>query len=183
MIIMMFLIQIALLLHRRLFTLIYYCGRIAMFAPVVTQYVIVDRSTSISSVWKVLRLHYGFQATEYYNFVQSYECDEIPEALLQPSKAFKDSCRLNQTVVPSHYNTNEEVPTDDDSMYTDDDEEVPMDDDSMYTDGDEEVSMDDDSIGTDGVEDFCQKSSVILFKGVLFVYIYIYAIIVVGELV
>ena len=127
--------------------------RIAMYAPIVAWYVIVDRSTSISSVWKVLRLHYGFQAAEYNNFVQSYECDVIPEALLQPSKAFKDSCLLNQTVVPSHYNNNEEVPMDDDSMYTDDDEEVPMDDDSMYTDGDEEVSMDDDFICTDGDEE------------------------------
>ena len=128
-------------------------GRIAMYAPVVARYIIVDRSTSISSVWKVLCLHYGFQATEYNNIVQSYECDEIPEALLQPSKAFKDSCLLNQAVVPSHYNKNEEVPTDDDSMYTDDDEKVAMDDDSMYTDGDEEVSMDDDPICTDGDEE------------------------------
>ena len=151
-------------------------GRIAMYAPVVARYLIVDGSTLISSVWKVPRLHDGFQATEYNNFVQSYECDEIPEALLQPSKAFKDSCFLNQAVVPSHCNKNEEVPTDDDSMYTDGDEEVSIDDDPIctdgdeevpiydgfiYTDGDEEVPMDDDSMYTDGDEEVLMYDDII----------------------
>ena len=68
-------------------------GQIANFCPVIARNTIIRSSTSIDSIWQIIRAHYGFQSTDAH-FLDladfKLEQDELPEDLFQRLTAFFD---------------------------------------------------------------------------------------------
>jgi hypothetical protein len=61
-------------------------GQIANYCPIISRNTIVKNSTSISSIWQSIRLHYGFQSTgrHFLDFNNIHlEANERPEDLYQ----------------------------------------------------------------------------------------------------
>ena len=66
-------------------------GQIANYCGVISRNTIVKNSTSISSIWQVIRLHYGFQTTggHFLDFSDIHQNpEERPEDLFQRLSAF-----------------------------------------------------------------------------------------------
>ena len=66
-------------------------GQIANFCPVISRNTIVRSSTSIDSIWQLIRPHYGFQSTgaHFLDLVDfKLEQDERPEDLFRCLTAF-----------------------------------------------------------------------------------------------
>ena len=66
-------------------------GQIANYCPIISRNTIVKNSTSLSSIWQAIRLHYGFQSTGAHILDLSdikLEPDERPEDLYQRLVAF-----------------------------------------------------------------------------------------------
>ena len=80
-------------------------GQIANYCPVVSRNTIVKNSTSIESIWQVIRLHFGFQTTgaHFIDFNDIHlETDERPEDLYQRLMAFTEDCLLKANVLTHH---------------------------------------------------------------------------------
>ena len=76
-------------------------GQIANYCGVISRNTIVKNSTSMSSIWQVIRLHYGFQTTggHFLDFSDIHQNpEEHPEDLFQRLSAFVEDnllCRNN----------------------------------------------------------------------------------------
>ena len=80
-------------------------GQIAIFCPIISRSTIVKNSTSIESVWQVIRLHFGFQITgaHFIDFNDiRLEPDERPEDLYQHLMAFVEDSLLKYNVLERH---------------------------------------------------------------------------------
>ena len=72
--------------QQRVYTLELMLGQIANYCPVISRNTIVKNSTSLSTIWQTIRLHYGFQSTgsHFVDFVDIHlQPDERPEDLYQ----------------------------------------------------------------------------------------------------
>ena len=86
-------------------------SQIASFCPVISRNTVIRSSTSIDSIWQLIRAHYGFQSTgaHFLDLADfKLEQDERPEDLFQPLTAFFDYNLLSTTGGLSHHG---EVPT------------------------------------------------------------------------
>ena len=66
-------------------------GQLANYCPIISRNTFVKNSTSISSIWQSIRLHYGFQSTEghFLEFNNIHvEANERPEDLYQRLASF-----------------------------------------------------------------------------------------------
>ena len=91
-------------------------GQIANFCPVMSRNTIIRRSTSIDSIWQLIRAHYGFQSTgaHFLDLADfKLEQDECPEDLFQRLTAFFDDNLSSTTGGLSHHR---EVPTEDEDI-------------------------------------------------------------------
>ena len=81
-------------------------GQIANFAPIVSRKSIVERSTSLESVWQLIRAYFGFQTSGSYFLdfadIQLKE-GERPEALYQRLISFVEDNLLTVNGVLSHH--------------------------------------------------------------------------------
>ena len=81
-------------------------GQIVNFCPVISRNTIVKNSTSITSIWQAIRVHYGFQSTgaHFIDFSSiKLEPDERPEDLLQRLQSFvKDSLLKSDGSIKYH---------------------------------------------------------------------------------
>ena len=81
-------------------------GQIANFCPVIARNTIVKSSTSVSSIWQTIRLHYGFQNTGAHLIDFSslkLEPNERPEDLYQRIMAFAEDNLLRQNSGITHH--------------------------------------------------------------------------------
>ena len=72
-------------------------GQIANFCPILSRNTIVKNSTSMSSIWQVIRLHYGFQSTGAHFIDLNYiklEPNERTEDLFQRLQSFMEDTLL-----------------------------------------------------------------------------------------
>ena len=90
-------------------------GQIANYCPVISRNTLVKNSTSIQSVWNMIREHFGFQITGAH-FLDSgklhLEADERPEDLFQRLMAFVEDTLLHANSL-SHYG---DVTTEDEEL-------------------------------------------------------------------
>ena len=80
--------------------------QIACYCPVISRNSIKDDSTSISSVWQMIRAHYGFQQSgaHFLDFSEiHYEADERPEDLYQRILTFVDDNLLKARGSITHH--------------------------------------------------------------------------------
>jgi len=81
-------------------------GQIANFCPVIADKYIISESTSISSVWQAIRLHFGFQVTggRFLDLADLHlEPEERNEDLYQRIVAFVDDSLLKQGGLIKHH--------------------------------------------------------------------------------
>ena len=81
-------------------------GQIANFCPVIARNCIVRNSSSLSDIWSMIRLHYGFQSTgaHFLDFCDiKYESDERPEDLYQRILAFVEDNLLTSDGGITHH--------------------------------------------------------------------------------
>ena len=79
--------------------------QIANFCPVISRRTIVNESTSLTSVWQAVRLHYGFQTTggNFIDFVEiKFAPPERPETLFQRMLAFVENNLLSPGMAMTH---------------------------------------------------------------------------------
>ena len=91
-------------------------GQIANYCPVISRNTIVKNSTSMSSIWQAIRLHYGFQSTGAHLLdfkTIKLDPDERPENLHQRLMSFIEDNLLLGNGHISHYG---ETPTTDEEM-------------------------------------------------------------------
>ena len=80
-------------------------GQIANYCPVISRNILVKNSTSIQSVWNVIRAHFGFQITgaHFLDFANLHlEPDERPEDLFQRLMAFVEDTLLRADSLSQH---------------------------------------------------------------------------------
>ena len=81
-------------------------GQVANFCPVISQNSTTKNSTSINSIWRSIRAHYGFQSTgsHFLNFSNiKLEADERPEDLYQRLMSFtEDSLLVTNGNITNH---------------------------------------------------------------------------------
>lgn len=80
-------------------------GQIANFCPVISRRTIVNDSTSLSSVWQAIKLHFGFQTTggNFLDFIDiKYAPPERPETLYQRMLAFVENNLLSPDMIMTH---------------------------------------------------------------------------------
>ena len=81
-------------------------GHIANYCPVISRNTILRNSTSISSIWQSIRLHFGFQSTggHVLDFTSlRLEADERPEDLYQRIMAFVEDNLLRRDSGITHH--------------------------------------------------------------------------------
>lgn len=81
-------------------------GQIANYCPIISRNTIIKTSTSIQSIWQVIRLHYGFQSTgaHFIDFSDIHlRPDERPEDLYQRLMAFAEDNLLRSDSGISHH--------------------------------------------------------------------------------
>ena len=86
--------------------------QICNFCPIVSRSTIVKQSTSIASVWNMIRLHFGFHQTgaQFLNFDDiKLKPDERPETLYQRLLSFVEDCLLTKNSVIKHHDDTIEV--------------------------------------------------------------------------
>ena len=86
--------------------------QIACYCPVISRNSIKNDSTSISSVWQMIRAHYGFQQSgaHFLDFSEiHYEADERPEDLYQRILTFVDDNLLKARGSITHHGDQIEV--------------------------------------------------------------------------
>ena len=91
-------------------------GQIANYCPIISRNTIIKYSTSMTSIWQAIRLHFGFQATgsHFLDYAQIHlEVEERPEDLFQRLMAFIDDSLLKTDGGISHHT---EVPTVDEEL-------------------------------------------------------------------
>ena len=84
-------------------------GQIANYCPIISRNTIVKNSTSLTAIWQVSRLHYGFQSTgaHFIDFTDlRLEPDDRPEDLFQRLVAFVDDNLLRSDGNISHHDQN-----------------------------------------------------------------------------
>ena len=91
-------------------------GQIANYCHVISRNTIVKKSTSMSSIWQAIRLHYGFQSTgahllDFNNI--KLDPDERPEDLYQRRMSF-----IEDNLLPGngHISHDGETPIKDEEM-------------------------------------------------------------------
>jgi len=80
-------------------------GQIANFCPIISRRTIVHDSTSLSSVWQSIKLHFGFQTTggNFIDFVDiKFSPPERPETLYQRMLAFIENNLLCPDMAMTH---------------------------------------------------------------------------------
>ena len=80
-------------------------GQIANYCPVISRNTLVKNSTSIQSVWNVIRAHFGFQITgaHFLDFANLHlEANERPEDLFQRPMAFVKDTLLRANSLSQH---------------------------------------------------------------------------------
>ena len=81
-------------------------GQIANYCPVIARNTIIKNSTSVDSVWQMIRQHYGFQSTGAH-FIDlssiSLQPDERPEDLFQRLMAFIEDSLLKPDSGITHH--------------------------------------------------------------------------------
>ena len=85
--------------QQRVYTLELMLGQIANYCPVISRNTIVKNSTSLTTIWQTIRLHYGFQSTgsHFIDFVDIHlQPDERPEELYQRRVAFVEDNLLQR---------------------------------------------------------------------------------------
>ena len=85
--------------QQRVYSLELMLGQIANYCPVISRNTIVKNSTSLSTIWQTIRLHYGFQSTgsHFIDFVDIHlQPDERPEDLYQRLVAFVEDNLLQR---------------------------------------------------------------------------------------
>ena len=85
-------------------------GQIANYCPAISRNTLVKNSTSIQSVWNMIREHFGFQITgaHFLDFANLHlEADERPEDLFQRLMAFVEDTLLHANSL-SHLTTEDE---------------------------------------------------------------------------
>ena len=90
-------------------------GQIANYCPVISRTSLVKNSTSIHSVWNMIRAHFGFQVTgaHFLDFAGLHlEADERPEDLFQRLMAFVEDTLLRANSLSHHG----EVTTEDEEL-------------------------------------------------------------------
>ena len=90
-------------------------GQIANYCPVISRNTLVKNSTSIQSVWNMIRAHFGFQITgaHFLDFANLHlEADERPEDLFQRLMAFVEDTLLRANSLSHHG----EVTTEDEEL-------------------------------------------------------------------
>ena len=91
-------------------------GQIANYCPVISRNTIVKNSTSLSSIWQAIRLHYGFQSTgaHFLDFANiKLDSDERPEDLYQRLMSFIEDNLLLANGNTAHHG---EIPTSDEEI-------------------------------------------------------------------
>ena len=91
-------------------------GQIANYCPIISRNTIIKYSTSMTSIWQAIRLHFGFQATgsHFLDYAQIHlEVEERPEDLFQRLMAFIDDSLLKTDGGISHHT---EVPAVDEEL-------------------------------------------------------------------
>ena len=81
-------------------------GQIASYCPVISRNSIIKKSTSLSSVWQMIRLHFGYQITgsHFLNFdTITLQSNERPEALYQCLLSFVEDNLLQANGSISHH--------------------------------------------------------------------------------
>ena len=81
-------------------------GQIANYCPVISRNTVIRNSTSINSIWQVIRLHYGFQSTgaHFLDFADIHlRPDEQPEDLYQRLMAFVEDNMLRSDSGITHH--------------------------------------------------------------------------------
>ena len=84
-------------------------GQIANYCTIISRNTVVKNSTSLTAIWQVIRLHYGFQSTgaHFIDFTDiRLEPDERPEDLFQRLVAFVDDNLLRSDGNISHHDQN-----------------------------------------------------------------------------
>ena len=91
-------------------------GQIANYCPIISRNTIIKQSTSISSIWQAIRMHFGFQRTgaHFLDFDSiRLEPGERPEDLYQRLSSFVDDNLLQQDGGITHHgdapNSDEEL--------------------------------------------------------------------------
>jgi hypothetical protein len=82
-------------------------GHIANYCPIVSRSAIIKGSTSMSNIWQMIRLHFGFQSTggHFLDFADvKLAPEERPEDLYQRIVAFVEDNLLRQGGGISHHN-------------------------------------------------------------------------------
>ena len=90
-------------------------GQIANYCPVLSRSSLVKNSSSMQSVWNMIRKHYGFQVTgaHFLDFANlNLEAGERPEDLFQRLMAFVEDTLLRANSLSHHG----EVPTEDEDL-------------------------------------------------------------------
>ncbi|KAL9978907.1 hypothetical protein ACROYT_G016491 [Oculina patagonica] len=80
-------------------------GQIANYCPVISRSTLLKNSTSIQSVWNMIREHFGVQITgaHFLDFANLYlEADERPEDLFQRLMAFVEDTLLHANSLSHH---------------------------------------------------------------------------------
>ena len=80
-------------------------GQIANYCPVISRNTLIKNSTSIQSVWNMIRKHFGFQITgaHFLDFANLHlEADERPEDLFQRLMAFGEDTLLHANSLSHH---------------------------------------------------------------------------------
>ena len=80
-------------------------GQIANYCPVISRNTLIKNSTSIQSVWNMIREHFGFQITgaHFLDFANLHlEADERPEDLFQRLMAFVEDTLLHTNSLSHH---------------------------------------------------------------------------------
>ena len=91
-------------------------GQIANYCPIISRNSIVKNSTSIKSIWQVIRMHFGFQTTgaHFIDFNNIHlEIDERPEDLFQRLMSFVED---NLLAAHSNITHHGEEPTADEEL-------------------------------------------------------------------
>lgn len=81
-------------------------GQIANYCPIIARNAIVKNSTSLTEIWQLIRLHYGFQSTgaHFLDFSEiKLDAGEKPEDLYQRINAFvEDNLLLKDSNIEHH---------------------------------------------------------------------------------
>lgn len=80
-------------------------GQVANFCPIISRNSIVKNSTSINSIWQLIRMHFGFQCTgaHFIDFTDiKLETNERPEDLFQRLIAFTDNLLTRDCNISHH---------------------------------------------------------------------------------